>query len=177
MTVKEISDISNLTESARELVREDSTPASYLDSLEKRELYQDAIRFQAHNMATDAGVKWAVSCAREMKAPESKDRKDEPLDASDAWIKAPGDATRWKAKEAFDRSKDGGASDLIAMAVFFSGGSISSPGAPETSAPPYTAQKMIAGSIIVAVVSHEPEKAGERYKRALAMAKSSAPRP
>jgi uncharacterized protein with PIN domain len=30
---------------------------------------------------------------------------------------------------------------------------------------------MIAGSVIVAVVSHEPQHANDRYKRALAMGK------
>jgi hypothetical protein len=31
---------------------------------------------------------------------------------------------------------------------------------------------MIAGSVLVAVVSHEPQKAAERYKRALDMGKA-----
>src|ERR1035441_2268996 len=105
MTVKEISEISNLSEGARALVREDATPPAYLDSLEKQELFQDAIRFLAHKLPTDAGVKWASSCVKELQAPDRKDQKDEPQEAADQWIKAPGDPTRWAAKDAADKAK------------------------------------------------------------------------
>jgi hypothetical protein len=172
MTVKEISDIATLSPAALALVREDSIPATYLETLEKQELYQDAIRFLAHKMSPDAGVKWAAACVREMQSQERKQEKDEPLDAADRWIKAPADATRWEAKEAVDKAKTTGPSNLLGMAVFLSGGSVSPPGGPETAPPPYSAQKMIAGSILVAVVSHAPEKANERYKQALAMGKA-----
>jgi hypothetical protein len=171
MTVKEIGEVSNLSEGARALILEDSTPSAYLGSLEKQELYQDAIRFLAHKLPAEAGVKWAAACLRDLRAPESKDRTDEPLDAAEQWIKAPGDTTRWAAKDAADKTKTTGPSHLVAMAVFMSGGSVSPPGGPETPPPPYAAQKMIAGSVVVAVVSHEPQKATERYKRALAMGK------
>ena len=172
MTVKEISEISNLSEGARELVREDSTPATYVDSLEKQELFQDAIRFQAHHLATDAGVKWACACARELQPPDRKDKKNESLEAADRWLQAPGDATRWTAKEAAEKGGMESPGDLAAMAVFLSGGSITPPEAPETQAPPYSAQKMLVGSILIAVLADQPEKAGGRYKRALALGKA-----
>jgi hypothetical protein len=171
MTVKEISEISDLSGGARALVRDDSTPSSYLDSLEKQELFQDAIRFLAHKLPTGAGVKWAAACARELRAPDSKEQKDEPLDAVDQWIKTPGDPTRWAAKEAADKAETTGPSNLAALAVFLSGGSVSPPGGPEIPPPEYAAQKLIAGSVVVAVVSHEPQNAAERYKHALKMGK------
>jgi len=171
MTVKEISETADLSEPARALVKEDSTPSNYLDSLEKQELFPDAIRFLAYKLPTDAGIKWASACVKELRAPEDKE-KDEPPDASDQWIKAPGDPTRWAAKAAADKAKKAGPSKLVAMAVFMSGGSIASPGAPETPPPKYLAQKLIAGTVQVAVVSLEPQKAKERYKRAIAIGKA-----
>jgi hypothetical protein len=171
MTVKELSETADLSEPARALVREDSTPASYLDSLEKQELFPDAIRFLAYKLPTDAGVKWASACVKELRAPEDKE-KDEPLDASDQWVKAPGDPTRWAAKKAADNVKKAGPSKLLAMAVFMSGGSIASPGAPETPPPKYVAQKLIAGTVQVAVVSFQPQKAKERYQLALTKGKA-----
>ena len=171
MTVQELSEISNLSDAARALVQEDSTPSVYLDSLEKQLLFQDAIRFLAHKLAIDAGVKWAGKCVRELRAPDRKEEKDEPLEAAEQWTKGPGDKTRWAAKEAVDNAKNTGAGSLLAMAVFFSGGSVAPAPAPPTEPPPYSAQKMIAGSVLVAVLGHEPEKATERYQRALAMGK------
>jgi hypothetical protein len=171
MTAREIVDISGVSEAARVLAQDDSTPSSYLDSLEKQELYQDAVRFLAHKLPPDAGVKWGVRCLRELAAPERKDQKDAPLEASEAWIKSRDDAARFAAKEAADNTPNTGASNLVAMAVYMSGGSLTPAGAPEVFPPPYSAQKMIAGSVIVAVVSHEPQHANDRYKRALAMGK------
>jgi hypothetical protein len=171
MTVKEICEVSTLSEEALSLLQQDSTSSAYLDSLEKQELYQDAIRFLAHKLPTDAGVKWAAGCARELQAPAGKDQKDESLEASECWIQTPSDTTRWAAKVATDKPESAGASMLLAMAVFMSGGSLAPAGAPEVAPPPYSAQKLIAGSILVTVVSHEPHKAKERYKQALTMGK------
>lgn len=172
MTVKETGEKANLSGGALALVQEDSTPSAYLDSLEKQQLYQDAIKFLAQKLAIDVGVKWACAAIRELQSPESKQQKNEPLEACEQWVKAPGDTTRWGAKKASDKSKTGGASKLVAMAVFLSGGSIAGPGAPETPPPEYAAQKLIAGSVRIAVISYTPEKADERYKRALAMGRA-----
>jgi hypothetical protein len=172
MTVKEISETANLSAGAQALVQEDSTPAAYLDSLEKQQLYQDALKFLAHKMPVDTAVKWACACVRELSSPERKAQKNEPLEASEQWTKAPGDQTRWAAKKAADNSDMRGPAKLIANAVFLSGGSIAGPGAPETNPPPHAAQKLIAGSVQIAVVSYTPEKANERYQKALAMGKA-----
>ena len=171
MTVKELSEIAELSDGARALVKDDSTPPGYLDSLEKQELYPDAIKFQAHHLPADAAVKWASACIKELRSPETKDQKDEPLDAVDQWVKAPGDQTRFAAKEAADKSKKSGPSKILAMAVFLSGGSLTPPGSPEAPPPKWAAQKMIAGSIQVAVVSDQPAKAKERYQQALKLGK------
>jgi hypothetical protein len=172
MTVKEISEVSTLSGGALALVQEDSTPSTYLDSLEKQQLFQDAIKFLAHKLAVDVGVKWACACVRELQDPELKQQKDEPLEAAEQWIKAPGDPSRRAAKDAADKAKTMGASYLVAMAVFLSGDSITPPDAPETKPPPYSAQKLIAGSVASAAVSYMPEKADEHYKRALAMGRA-----
>lgn len=172
MTVKELSETAGVSGAAQALVTDESTPSTYLESLEKAELYQDAIRFLAFKLPTDAGIKWASGCIKEMRSPESKSQKDEPLDASEMWVKAPGDQTRWAAKNAADKAKDPGPSNMVAMAVFMSGGSMTPPGTPEAPPPQYVAQKFIAGSVLVVVVSHEPQKAKERYQQALKLGKT-----
>lgn len=172
MTVKEISETAGLSAEAQALVQEDSTPSTYLDSLEKQKLYQDALKFLAYKMPVDAGVKWACASVRELQSPERKQQKNEPLEASEQWTKTPADQTRWAAKKAADDSKMRGPAKLVATAVFLSGGSIAGPGAPETPPPKYAAQKLIAGSIQIAVVSYTPEKSDERYKRALAIGRT-----
>lgn len=172
MTVKELTEIAGVSGPAQALVKEDSTPAAYLDSLEKQELYPDAIKFLAYKMPADAGIKWASASIKELRSPESKQQKDEPLEAVDNWVKAPGDEARFAAKAASDKAAKNDASKLAALAVFMSGGSLAPAGAPETPPPKYTAQKLSSASVSVAVLSYEPAKATERYKKALALGKA-----
>jgi len=169
MTVKEIIQIADLTAAARALGKDDSTSLTYLDSLEKQQLYRDAIVFLAYDKPVDAAVKWACSCMRTLQDPKLKKRKNPTLDACERWAKAPNDPARWAVKRTSDRSNAAGPSKLLAMAVFLSGGSIAGAGAPETPPPKYAAQKMIAGTVQVSVISYMPQKADERYKRAVAM--------
>lgn len=172
MTVKEICEIAQVSGAAAALVEENSTPATYLEGLEKQELYQDAIKFLAQKLDVNAGIKWAVACMRELQSPERQQQKDEALDAADRWTKAPSEPARRAAKEAYDKSELPGPTKLVAMAVFFSGGSIASPAAPETPPPANAAQKLVAGSIQIAVVSYQAQKAKERYQRVLAIGKT-----
>ena len=172
MTVKEISEHANLSGSAQSLVQEDSTPDAYLDSLQQQKLYEDAIKFLCHKMAVDVAVKWACAAIRDLQSPEARQQKNEPLEACEQWTKTPGDQTRWAARKASDNAKTRGPARLLANGVFLSGGSIAGPGAPDTNPPPHAAQKMIAGSIQVAVISYTPEKAEERYQRTLSMGRS-----
>jgi hypothetical protein len=172
MTTREISEAANLTENANALLREDSTPSAFLDSLQEHGLYEDAVRFLAHHLAIGAGIKWAVASVRELQPPDQKDR-NEALDAADQWIKTPSDPARRAAKSAVDRAKDTSAGELAALAVFMSGGSITPPESPDVYPPPYAAHKMVAGSVRVAVVTHDPQHVADRYRRALAIGREA----
>jgi hypothetical protein len=164
MTTKEIAEAARLSAAAHALLRDDSTSSAFLDELEKQSLFEDAVNFLAHRLSPQNAVKWALDCYRDLLPPKTD---NPPLDASDAWAKAPSDATRWAAKEAADKSRESNPADLLALAVFFSGGSITPPGSPETHPPEGTAQKLAAASVHLSVVTHQPENADQRHKRAL----------
>ena len=115
MTTKEISDAANLSAGALALLREDGTPETFVDALEKQELYEDAVNFWAHKLASDAGVKWALACIRELESPEQKARKSASLEAADRWVLAPGDAARVRrAMLAADRAIAGRIAEVTA---------------------------------------------------------------
>lgn len=168
MTAREIGENANLSSGGLSLITGEMSPSACLDALEERGLYEDAVRFLAHKLPVRGGIQWAVECARELEAPERKARPNEPLEAAERWLLAPSDATRQAARQAADRCPEKSAATLVAMAVFFSGGSIATPGGAEVQPPPYSAQKMVAGGVRIAVVSHDPAHAGERYRRVLA---------
>jgi hypothetical protein len=98
---------------------------------------------------------------------EDRSKHAEALDAAESWLKAATDEARWKARSAAEKGGISSPADLIAMAVFFSGGSITPADTPVTPPPPYVANRMVGGGIQLAVLSQLPEKASERYQRAL----------
>ena len=171
MTTKETADNANLTLAAHSLLRDDSTDNGFLASLEQQSLYEDAIRFLAAKMPVADGVKWALECSQQLVPADKRESMRETLDASDQWVKAPSDGTRWGAKDTADRTSAEAPANLIALAVYFSGGSIASPGSPEVQPPPFLAQKMIAAGIQSAVMAEDMQHLKDRQQRALSMGK------
>jgi hypothetical protein len=174
LTTKEIIEASNLSLNARELVpagpeAEQIAPERFVALLQQHSLFQDAVSFRAHELAVGPAIRWAAACIEELRPPDKNVADQESLASVERWLDAPQDTTRWAAKAAADKAGISSPADCLAMAVFLSGGSIAPPGAPDVPPPPYTAQKMAAGSITVAVVSYAPEKAAERFGRALSL--------
>jgi hypothetical protein len=169
MTTKEIADAANLSHGGYALLREDSTDATFLDSLERESLHDDGIRFLAMKLPVADGIKWALQCARELLLAEKRDRQKETLEAADKWLQAPSDTTRWDAKNTSDRLKAEAPANVIAMAVYLSGGSVAPPGSPSAEPPPLLAQKMVSASVQVSVLSDDLQHLKERNQRALVM--------
>ena len=169
MTPKEISETANLSPGARALVRDDSTHVAYVAVLQQNEMHEDAVRFLAYQMGIAEGVRWGLACIRELQAPERRAARSETLEVSEKWTKVPTDQTRIEARDAYDRSTETTPADLLALAVFFSGGTIAGPDAPEVPAPPYVAQKLVAASVQMTVLTYDTPHAAERYRRAVAL--------
>ena len=171
MTTAELAKIANLTDDAQALLRDDLSPSKYLAALSEKSLFKDAIQFLAHGMQVPTAIRWASACVKEFQAPDPKAKGKESLAVADKWLQSPDEKTRWAAKKAADDAEMSSAADCVAMAVFFGGKSISPPEVPENPPPPYSAQKMAAGGILIAAVAHAPEKAPDKYRRALEMGK------
>ncbi len=170
MTTKEIGKDAGLSAAAQSLANDEQTPAEYVEALEKQELYRDAVEFHAHSVDPQAAVEWAHKCVRELDPPDQKPESAESFSAVEKWLLAPADPLRWGAKDAAEKAQMSSPADLVAMGVFLSGGSLTPAGSPEVPPPKYSSQKLAAGAVLVAVVAHTPEKAKERYRKALELA-------
>ncbi len=167
MKTAEIANEANLSEEARALIKEDIGPSRYVDLLESQGLFKDAILFLTHGFPIQLTIKWGCSCSRELLSIQQIEKSKASLQAADSWLEAPGDQTRWDARNAAEKSNMSSPVDLIAMAAFFSGGSIAPPEAPATFPPPYLASKLAGGAIQMVVLSQYPEKSADRYRRTL----------
>lgn len=173
MTTSEILAAANVSEEARALFKPDLGPTGFVRLLESNNLFKDAIQFLAHGLPIDIAVKWAFACSQELLAPAQLELSKASLERVEAWLKAPTDENRWSARQAADKSGLSSPADLIAMAVFFSGASITPPDTPTTPAPPYLASKMVGGAIQLAVLSQKPEQAVDRYRTTLRISRET----
>jgi hypothetical protein len=174
LTTNDILVAANVSEEAKTIFKPDLGPSKFVHLLESRNLFKDAIQFLAHGLPIEIAVKWACACSRELLSPDRIERAKESLERVEAWLKTPDESNRWNARDAADKSGLSSPADLIAMAVFFSGASITPPETPATPPPPYLANKMVGGAIQLAVLSQKPEQAVERYRTTLRLSREMA---
>ena len=164
MTTGEIIEVAKLSKGSQTLLTGDIGPSRFIQLLEQRGLFNDAIQFLAHGLPIEIGIRWGCSAIRELAL--SLD-STEALEAAENWLKKPGDEERWKAREAAEKSGLSSPADLLGMAVFFSGGSITPMDSPAAPPPIYVANRLVGGSVQLAVLSRNPEQSHARYLRAL----------
>jgi hypothetical protein len=156
--------IAELEPEAVALLRDEMSPREFVDGLAANECYADAVRFLAHLLPTREAIFWAWSSARRVLDGEPAPPVAAALEATGRWIAQPSEENRWPMLEVAEAAPLGTPAGSAALAVFLSGGSIAPPDVHPVEPPPYAAAKAITGSIVLAAVSNEPEKAPEKFQ-------------
>jgi hypothetical protein len=96
-------------------------------------------------------VTWAARVVRDLKPPQNAAGVEaDALKAALLWVQDPSDSRRRAAFDAANRINRPTAERLAALAVFFSGGSITPPDAPQVQAPKEMAGRFAAGAVLLA---------------------------
>jgi hypothetical protein len=163
-TLVEIIHASDLSDEAQALRTEDQTPQAYLELLMKHEQYPDAVRLLAHALPKREAVWWAWVSAKRTAGEEPPPEIQAVLEATEAWIKEPTDQNRRVAMEKAEVADFSSAAGCAGLAAFLSGDSLAPADIDPVPPGEYMAAKAIAGSIVLAAVSREPEKANEKFQ-------------
>jgi Family of unknown function (DUF6931) len=150
-----------------EPVGDDIAPAQVLTRLIKEERFPEALRFLVNTLESGAAVRWACDCLNNLDRPAAQGARESALQVTQSWIAAPDETKRRAAKEASDNAGLETPEGVLAMAVFFSGGSVAPETAPEVPAPVRACHKLSAGAVLLAVVSDHPESASQRFQEAI----------
>ena len=150
-----------------EPVGDEIAPAQVLTHLVKEERFPEALRFLATTLEAGAAVGWAYDCLSRLDRPAPQGARETALQATQAWIATPDEAKRRAAKEASDSAGLETPEGVLAMAVFFSGGSVAPETAPEVPAPAHACHKLSAGAVLLAVVADHLESAAKRFQEAI----------
>lgn len=163
-TVREVCGTAELTDEAMALFGEGRPGLEYLELLVQAEHYPDAVRFLAHALPKREAVWWAWTCARQAAGEEPSDEIQASLEATQRWIAEPTDEHRRAAMERAQEASVGTAVGAAGLAVFLCGESIAPPERDAVPPAESLAARAISASILLAAVSEEPERAGEKYR-------------
>ncbi len=162
----------DLSEDAIELVGNEPNADRYLGKLSEAGLLVDAVKYLAHTLGGRSCIAWSLSCVRLLE-PNPKADQQQVLMAVEKWLADPTDANRRTAKFAAEEAEVSTPAGCLAMAVFFTEGSIAPPERDHVPVPPHVGERMAGAAIILAVVE-QPEQAAERYRRCLQLAPKAA---
>ena len=160
----ELCAVSDLGDDAKAMVTGDvPAPRAYLAMLLERELHADAIRFIAHALPRREAVWWAWVCARKVAGEEPPPAIKAALDATERWIVQPTEEHRRQALHFGEAADFGTPAGCAALAAFMSAGSLAPPNAPPVPPDEFMTAKAVAGSVTLAAVTVEPERAAEKF--------------
>jgi hypothetical protein len=163
-TLAEVVEASELSDEAQALFADGQTPKAYVEVLLEREQYLDAVRFLAFALPKREAVWWAWVTARRTAGEDPPEEIQSVLDATEAWIKEPTDQNRRVAMEKAEAAEFTTAAGCAGLAAFLSGDSLAPPELDPVPPGEYMAANAIAGSILLAAVFEEPEKANEKFQ-------------
>jgi hypothetical protein len=161
-TLAQLAAIGDLSDEAKELLTPELRLDGYVQALMGAELAADAVRILALVLPTREAVWWAWMCARRASGEEPTPEVAAALLAIERWLREPSDENRRATMTAGDAADFATPAGCVALATFFSGGSVAPPDAPYVPPQEFVAGKTIAAAILLSAVVTEPELAPEK---------------
>ncbi|MCW9013761.1 MAG: hypothetical protein OQL06_08250 [Gammaproteobacteria bacterium] len=166
-TASVIGQLVELDDDARKLIDEGQTPAEYIQLLQDKKLYADAIRFLAMALPKREAVWWACMAVRSMMDKEAPPQELATLSAAEAWVYQPTEENRRQAMAYAEAADFKTAASWAATAAFWSAGSMAPPDAPVVPPGPDLTAKAVTGAVLLVVAKADPDKLDEVYVQML----------
>jgi len=163
-SLRDLCERAKLEDDGKALLKDEHTPRQFLELLIGKELFLDAIRFLAFALPKREAVGWGCLCVRHSLGTEDAAKISATHLAVERWVSNPVEENRRAAQAAADKEGSESPSALLAMAAFYSGGSIGPANVQPIAPPDHVTPQFVAGAVMVSAVQKEPEKAAEKYR-------------
>lgn len=118
------------------------------DALRQAGPTAEAVEYLGHALPRYEGVAWAAKVLDEESRRRELPRRDrQALDVTLRWLHDPSDAHRRAAGAAGEAAGERSPERYLALAAFYSGGSVVEPGLPPTPPPPHAAPRLAVGAV------------------------------
>ena len=134
---------------ALQLLKPNLAPNQYVDSLQQNHLSDESIKFLAHGMPERESVWWATQSAQKVATPANP-ADHAAIQAADAWVKNPSEATRQQAAAAAAKTDFQTPGAWAAQAAAWSQPKVPAPVPPGTPAVPRLTPHAVSGSVMLA---------------------------
>jgi len=148
--------------------------AAGLAALAEAGRYPEAMRLAAHALPKREAVWWACMCARAVPDLKLADPDRAALEAAEAWVRKPDEATRRAAMAQAQATGFKSAEAWAAVGAFWSGGSMAPEGQPPVPPQEHFTGMAVGGAVILAGVRRTPQDMEARLRRFLASARDIA---
>jgi hypothetical protein len=166
----EIAASCELEDAGRAVLDPADSPGAFLEKLLAARAFHDAVRFLASALPPRESIGWACLCVRRLVPLDPETPAKIQLDATERWVRAPGDESRRAALDAATRLGPDSPTGLLATAAFFSGGSIAPAGMQETPPPEGVYARLVSGCIFLAAIPGDPVTIPDRLRACLDLA-------
>ena len=150
---------------AAELLEAGLAPRAYLDVLVDAGEVHEAIRFLTHGLPIREAIWWAL-CSARVAHPEPNEAIARALEITEAWVMTPDEGFRRSAKEIAEAAGYDTPAGCVALAVYYSGGSLAGEDGPEIPPDENLAARVASGSLLLSTVA-DPENAVESARSVL----------
>ena len=166
----EISSILSHLECPADLLTELQTAASdlaILQRLETERLYSEAVKFLAHGLPKREAIWWAYLVSEAAEKNSTDPQTQQALSTIEHWTREPNEARRRQAGVLGEALQYYTATSWAAMAVLWSGGSITPEGRPPVEASDAMCAKAVSNAIIIGVHQLAAASSDEVFKQFL----------
>jgi hypothetical protein len=168
-TASEIAQHLELSEDAAAIAATVKTGPELVAALAARGQFAKAVRVQGHLLPKRLAVWWGICCVDEscgaLPTAEAAAR-----DAAYRWVEQPGEGRGRTAEAAAAKTKYDGPGSWLAMASFWSGGSVAPPEMAAVPPDDKLTGQAVTSSLMIAAVFGDPSQAKQRYQAFLAKA-------
>ena len=169
-TALEIAEQLQLGEEPIAVAKTVKTGPELVSALAAAGAFAKAVRVQAHLLPKREAVWWGILSVREACGEELTLADAAARDAAIDWVEDPGESRRRRCESVAGKTKFDGPGSWLAMAAFWSGGSIAPEEFGEVPPDDKLTGQAIASSLMIAAVSGDATKAKARYRAFLAKA-------
>jgi hypothetical protein len=134
------------------------SPRAYLEQLISEELLEDALFFLAYALPRREALWWGLRCVRKVTPAEPSDAIGAALTAVETWVTEPGDESRRAAMQAAEEATFGTPAGCLALAVFFSEGSMSPADCPPVPVGEEFCARTVAAAVHQASLANGPKE-------------------